>query len=163
MNTDSTPLVDAVRDSRLAEDLSPEQIAVLARLLRLQSLPAREVLAREGSADNLLYVVVSGALGVVKNLGAPDEATIVTLQAGDLAHELGFLDGAARYASLVTLVPTQVLVLEREKLESLVVTDPRILYHVMCSIIRAVHKVQTRLSVHASELTNYIFKQHGRY
>jgi len=163
MNADSTPLYDAVRASRLAEDLNPEQIAVLARLLRLQSLPAREVLAREGSADNLLYVVVSGALGVVKNLGAPDEATIVTLQAGDFAHELGFLDGAVRYASLVTLAPTQVLVLEREKLESLVVTDPRILYRVMCSIIRAVHKVQTRLSVQASELTNYIFKQHGRY
>jgi CRP-like cAMP-binding protein len=163
MNADSTPLYDAVRASRLAEDLSPEQIVVLGSLLRLQSLPAREVLAREGSADNLLYVVVSGALGVVKNLGMPDEATIVTLQAGDFAHELGFLDGAVRYASLVALAPTEVLVLEREKLESLVVTDPRILYRVMCSIIRAVHKVQTRLSVQASELTNYIFKQHGRY
>jgi CRP/FNR family cyclic AMP-dependent transcriptional regulator len=163
MHANSTALYDAVRASRLAEGLSPEQTAVLAQLLRLQTLPAREVLAREGSADNLLYVVVTGALGAVKNLGAADEATIVTLKAGDFAHELGFLDGAARYASLVTLVPTQVLVLEREKLESLVVTDPRILYRVMCSIVRAVHTVQTRLSVQASELTNYIFKQHGRY
>lgn len=163
MDAKSTALYDAVRASRLAEELSPEQTAVLAQVLRLQTLPAREVLAREGSADNLLYVIVSGALGVVKNLGAADETTIVTLQAGDFAHELGFLDGAARYASLVTLVPTQVLVLEREKLESLVVSDPRVLYRVMCSIIRAVHKVQTRLSVQASELTNYIFKQHGRY
>ena len=163
MNANSTALYDTVRTSRLAEGLSPEQTTVLAQLLRLQTLQAREVLAREGSADNLLYVVVSGGLGVVKNLGAADEATIVTLQPGDFAHELGFLDGEVRYASLVALVPTQVLVLEREKLESLVVTDPRILYRVMCSIIRAVHKVQTRLSVQASELTNYIFKQHGRY
>jgi hypothetical protein len=29
--------------------------------------------------------------------------------------------------------------------------------------VRAVHHVQTRLSVQASELTNYIVKQHGRY
>jgi CRP/FNR family cyclic AMP-dependent transcriptional regulator len=163
MNANSTALYDAVRASRLAEGLSPEQTAVLAQLLRLQTLQAREVLAHEGSADSLLYVLVTGALGVVKNLGTADEATIVTLKAGDFAHELGFLDGAARYASLVTLVPTQVLVLEREKLETLIVTDPRILYRVMCSIIRAVHTVQTRLSVQASELTNYIFKQHGRY
>jgi hypothetical protein len=26
-----------------------------------------------------------------------------------------------------------------------------------------VHRVQTRLAMQTSELTNYIFKQHGRY
>jgi hypothetical protein len=33
----------------------------------------------------------------------------------------------------------------------------------MCSIVRAVHRLQTRLSMQAAELTNYIVKQHGRY
>jgi len=60
-------------------------------------------------------------------------------------------------------VPGQVLVLEREWLESLIDSHPRILYGVMCAIVRTVHRVQTRLSMQASELTNYIVKQHGRY
>lgn len=51
---------------------------------------------------------------------------------------------------------------EREQLESLIDTHPRILYAVMCAIVRTVHRVQTRLSVQAGELTNYIVKQHGR-
>ena len=59
--------------------------------------------------------------------------------------------------------PGRVLVLEREKLESLIDSHPRILYRVMCAIVRTVHRVQTRLSMQASELTNYIVKQHGRY
>jgi hypothetical protein len=54
-------------------------------------------------------------------------------------------------------------VLEREKLESLIETNPMVLYKVMCAIVRTVHRIQTRLSVQASELTNYIVKQHGRY
>jgi hypothetical protein len=33
----------------------------------------------------------------------------------------------------------------------------------MLAISRAVHRVQTRLSVQASELVNYVVKQHGRY
>ena len=33
----------------------------------------------------------------------------------------------------------------------------------MRSIIRTVHLVQRRLSMQATELSNYIFKQHGRY
>jgi hypothetical protein len=33
----------------------------------------------------------------------------------------------------------------------------------MCAIVRTVHRVQTRLSLQAAELTNYVTKQHGRY
>jgi CRP/FNR family cyclic AMP-dependent transcriptional regulator len=162
--TPSDPhLYEAVRACPLAKELTPEQTAVLAGLLNLVSFQAKQVLAREGTTDNHLYVVVDGSLGVVKHLGAPDETLIATLNSGDFAHELGFLDGAERYASLVASTEARVLVLEREKLESLIDTHPRILYAVMCAIVRTVHRVQTRLSMQASELTNYIFKQHGRY
>ena len=33
----------------------------------------------------------------------------------------------------------------------------------MCIRDSTVHRIQTRLSMQASELTNYIVKQHGRY
>jgi hypothetical protein len=33
----------------------------------------------------------------------------------------------------------------------------------MCAIARNVHRVQTRMALQATELTNYIVKQHGRY
>ncbi len=156
-------LFDAVRTSRLAQDLTPEQVGVLATVVRLASFRDKEVLAREGGADNRLYVIVEGSLGVVKHLGTPDETLLATLNAGDFAHELGFLDGAERYASLVAARDSKVLVLEREQLESLLDSHPRIVYRVMCAIVRTVHRIQSRLSMQASELTNYIVKQHGRY
>ena len=163
MNTPAPALYEAVKASRLAEGLSSEQVTVLAGLLTLEPVQAQQVLAREGNADNRLYVIVQGSLAIVKHMGTPDETTLVTLNTGDFAHELGFLDGAQRYASLLAASAGQVLVLEREKLESLIDTHPRILYGVMCAIVRTVHRVQTRLSMQATELTNYIVKQHGRY
>ncbi len=156
-------LYEAARACPLAKEMTDEQTAVLAGLLGLESFQAKQVLAREGTTDNHLYVVVAGSLGVIKHLGTPDETLLATLNSGDFAHELGFLDGAERYASLIASTDARVLVLEREKLESLIDTHPRILYAVMCAIVRTVHRVQTRLSMQASELTNYIFKQHGRY
>ena len=42
---------------------------------------------------------------VVRHLGTPDETVLATLYAGDLAHELGFLDGMPRHASLVATSP----------------------------------------------------------
>jgi len=41
--------------------------------------------------------------------------------------------------------------------------EPRTLYAVMRAIVRATHALQTRLSMQAMELTNYVVKQHGRY
>jgi len=163
MNTPAPALHEAVRSSRLAAELSPDETAVLAGQLTLETYRAGQLLATEGTTDNHLYVVVDGSLGVVKHRGTPDETLLATLTTGDFAHELGFLDGAERYASLVALTDARALVLEREKLESLIETHPRILYKVMCAIVRTVHRVQTRLSMQAMELTNYIVKQHGRY
>jgi CRP/FNR family transcriptional regulator, cyclic AMP receptor protein len=163
MSTPDTALLDALRASRLAQDLNLEQVVVLAGVVRLAAYSAKDVLAREGAIDNHLYAVVEGTLGVVRQQGTPGEILIATLHPGDFAHELGFLDGAERYASLVASSDVRVLVLEREGLESLIDSHPRILYALMRAIVRMVHQVQTRLSMQAMELTNYIVKQHGRY
>ncbi|MGZ5205875.1 MAG: cyclic nucleotide-binding domain-containing protein [Caldimonas sp.] len=163
MNPTDPALYEAVRASPLAKELTPEQTDVLAGLLRLETFQPKQVLAREGAADNHLFVVAEGSLGVVKHLGTPEESLLATLHVGDFAHELGFLDGAERFASLVAASQARVLVLEREALERLIEIDPKVLYRVMCAIVRKVHRVQTGLAMQASELTNYIVKQHGRY
>ena len=163
MTPPDTALIEALSASRLAQGLQPDQVAVLATVVRLENYRAKDVLGVEGQPDNHLYALVEGSLGVVRHMGTPDETLVATLRAGDFAHELGFLDGVERYASLVAASDVRVLVLEREGLESLIVSHPRILYAVMCAIVRTVHQLQTRLAIQASELTNYIVKQHGRY
>jgi len=163
MTTSTPALYPDVKASRLAEGLSDDEVRVLAGLLTQESYAPQQLLAREGSVDNRLYVIVDGSLNLVKHQGTPDETLLATLKAGDFAHELGFLDGAERYASLLAGSAARAMVLEREKLESLIDTHPRILYRVMCAIVRTVHRVQTRLAMQATELTNYIVKQHGRY
>ena len=156
-------LIEALRASPIARDLSIEQSQVLAGLTSLHRYDAKQVLGPEGAVDDRLIIVVDGSLAVVKHVGSPDETLLTTLRAGDFAHELGFLDGTPRFSSLVAAEPTRVIELRRSALESLIDTHPRILYAVMCAIVRTVHRVQTRLSVQASELTNYVVKQHGRY
>jgi CRP-like cAMP-binding protein len=77
--------------------------------------------------------------------------------------ELSFIDGTRHYACLVAIASTRVFGLERGKLESLLPTHPQIVYRVMRAIVRTVHQIQRRLSMQSVELTNYIYKQHGKY
>jgi CRP-like cAMP-binding protein len=155
--------LEALRGSQLAAELSNEQCSVLSDLVTLRDLKDGEVLVAEGTADNHLYLIVKGLLCVVKNAGTPEEVTFFTIGAGDFADELSFMDGTEHYASLVARGNTRVLGLERERLESLLNARPDVVYKVMRAIIRAVHQVQRRLSMQSVELTNYIYKQHGRY
>ena len=163
MSASEKSLQEAVRRSPLAAGLSQQQVEVLAGLVSRETFQAGEVIAREGTVDDRLVIVDDGTLEIVRHRGTPDETVLATLRPGDLAHELGFLDGAPRYATLVATGKAHVLMLERARLESLIDSDPRVLYAVMRAILRTTHSLQTRLSMQAAELTNYVFKQHGRY
>lgn len=156
-------LYDTLRASRLAAEMTDEQCRTLAAVMEQRELKEGEVLVREGAPDDHFYLVVKGALGVVKNAGSADQVTLNTLSAGDFVGELSWLDGEPRYASLVAANPLRVLGLQRTALEGLLNTDPQLVYRVMRAIVRVVHQVQRRLAVQQAELTNYIYKQHGRY
>jgi len=153
----------ALRESRLAADLREDECIVLAKVAEVRELKDGEVLVREGSIDDRLYVVVAGSLDVVKYLDSDARLPVATLGPGDLAGEMGFVDGTSYQSSLVTRGSARVLCLAREDLEALLATHPAIVYHVMRAIIRTVHLAQRRLSHQTVELSNYIYKQHGRY
>ena len=156
-------LVDALRRSRIGAELADDEMHTLAGNLRFRDLEPNEVLVGEGTSDDHLYVIVRGALDVVRNAGTPERVTLLTLTTGDLVGELSFIDETPHYASLIASGPTRVFGLERAKLESLLLTHPQIVYRVMRAIVRTVHEIQRRISMHSAELTNYIYKQHGKY
>ena len=153
----------ALHASKLAADLDDQEFNVLAALVEVRDLADGEILVREGAVDDHLYVVAAGLVGVVKYLESDPRLTVATLGTGALAGEMGFVDGTTYHSSLVALGNARVLGLARERLESLLSTHPGIVYHVMRAIIRTVHETQRRLSHQAVELSNYIYKQHGRY
>lgn len=152
-----------MKGSKLAAELTEGQLDTLSESVTLRTLAAGEVLVTEGASDNHLYALVSGTLAIVRGAGTAEPVTLFTVAPGDFVGELSFIDATPHYASVVAAGPASVLGLEREKLEALLVEHPQIVYRVMRAIVRTVHQIQRRLSMQSTELTNYIYKQHGRY
>jgi CRP-like cAMP-binding protein len=150
-------VLEAVRASPIAQALTEEQIRVLAGLVNLRSWQRGDVLAQEGTVDDRLIVIVDGAVAVIKHRGTPDESLLVTLRAGDLAHELGFLDGTPRNASLVAAEAARVLVLSRKALES-VSTRSRASSTRSCARSCARRTGCRHALGQAVELMNYVFQ-----
>lgn len=154
---------DIIRKSPLASELTVEESEALSNIITVRTLKNDEFLIKEGETDSCLYMVAQGALAVVKSTGLGDWITLHVLKEGDLAGELGFVDNREHTASLRAIGEAQIFALERQDFESLLENHPRIVYHVMRAIIRAVHDILRRMNTQHAELTNYITKSHGRY
>ena len=159
---DGASKLELVRNSALAVELTGDQCGVLAGVIDVRDLADGEVLVKQGASDKRLYAVVSGALGVARESDG-QWVNLHVLTKGDLANELGFMDGRPHYAALRAAGPTRVLSLHHDKLESLLEREPVIVYRVMRAILRVVHVILNRLAMQSSELTNYVFKVHGKY
>ncbi len=61
-----------------------------------------EVVVREGDASNLLFLIGSGHVRVLKNFGAPNELELTTLHAKDFFGEMCIIDTLPRMATVVT-------------------------------------------------------------
>lgn len=159
MNTTSKEILD----SRLGFELSDSEATKLASLMQARELRGGDYLIVEGTTDDSLYVIVEGNLEVVKRTAADGVASIAIVREGQLAGELSFLDSNVHTVGLRALSDTKVLGLAREDFEKIVDGDPQLVYKVMRAVARSAHRIMHQMNHEYIELSNYIFKQHGRY
>jgi CRP-like cAMP-binding protein len=157
---DATKLV---LQSSLGTELLQEEADLLSSLMTMRELDDGEFLFTEGTADDSLHVLLEGKLEVVKSTGADEFASLAVLREGDLAGELSFVDGEPHTVGLRALCHSRALCLTREKFESIVADNPKLVYKVMRTVARSAHQIVHRMNYEFIELSNYIFKQHGRY
>jgi cAMP-binding proteins - catabolite gene activator and regulatory subunit of cAMP-dependent protein kinases len=93
---------------------------IAARITELD-VPADRVIARQGEIGTGFFIVVSGAVRVVR-----DGETIAQLGAGDFFGELSVLDGRPRIAQVVSSEPTTCLALASWDFEAVVQEQPSV-------------------------------------
>ena len=152
-----------VAASPLGAELSNAQCAALAAVVEIRRVAPRSYLIEEGTRDDSLHVLLAGALEVVKSAGPGEPASLAVLRPGDLAGEMSFVDGMQHQTGLRAVADSEVLSLRRDAFERLVAQDPELVYKVMRAVVRAAHELMHRMNFQYIELSNYIFKQHGRY
>ena len=158
-----TDRVDLILASSLGAELSPEEAQVLDSLMSSRALADGDYLITERTNDDALHVLLTGKLEVVKTTGAGETASLAVLRDGELAGELSFIDGEPHTVALRALCDCVVISLARKEFESIVDEHPQLVYKVMRAIARSAHRIVHRMNLQFVELSNYVFKQHGRY
>lgn len=151
-----------VEHSPLGVELENGEIRILAELVEERRLADGDFLIEDGGRDDGLHAILDGKVEVVKRSGG-DYASLAVLREGELAGELSFIDGTPHTVGLRALCDTHVLTLQRAAFEGIIDTHPQLAYKVMRAVARSAHRIMHRMNTEFLELSNYIFKQHGRY
>jgi len=154
---------EMIRTSPLGTELSDSQCQALAEKVTVMGLKGDQFLIEEGQKDDSLYVIISGHLEVLIKSTGGDFVTLHLLREGEMAGELGFLDGLPHSASLRAVGNCIAICLTREEFETFIEEDPDLMYKVMRAITRTVHAILCDMNKSHAEMNNYIYKQHGRY
>lgn len=161
---DSQPAnADMICSSPLGRELSDSQCQALSEKVTVVGLNDGQFLIKEGEGDDCLYVIISGHVEVLINSSGGDLVTLHLLREGEMAGELGFLEGHPHSASLRAVGDCAAICLTREDFESFIEQDPVLMYKVMRAILRTVHSILCDMNRSHVEMNNYIYKQHGRY
>jgi CRP-like cAMP-binding protein len=128
MSTDPFPnrapgghLLDVLRRAPIVQGLSEEQLTALLVRNRIITCARGEVIIEEGSLGREMYIVLEGALAVVKDparlgtieKGSIEPRVIATIERGQSFGEMALVGGGPRDATIVVLHDqTTLLVLE---------------------------------------------------
>jgi HEAT repeat protein len=96
--------------------MTVEQLRVLADVCEEEFFPAETRLFNEGNPGGVLYVVISGRVGIEQEKRKGSFARIATVEAGSYLGEADFFDANLRSSSAIAIQDTRTLRLRREPL-----------------------------------------------
>ena len=165
MTTDELKM-RVLHNSDLTEELRDAEIEALASVMTVQEYKAGEFLLRPGETllEKTLMILGAGEVEASATVKG-EKATLHLLQPGDIAGIITFVGGDATQISATIQVKkdSKVLLLERTPFESLLNTNPAIVYYVMRGLVRHVHGIVRRMNMQSVEMNNYIHRTGGRY
>lgn len=81
----------------------------IAKLAKHHSYKKGEIIVKEGARDGRLFIIISGEVEVIKNLGAGDEKPLRVLRSDNYFGEMALIDDHVRTASVVAKEDTEAL------------------------------------------------------
>lgn len=121
--------------------LSPEPLAVLAEMVRIDAYGAGETVCEAGEAAAECYVVASGSLAVMLP-GA--EAPVRTLGPGEVLGEYGLFTERVRTATVLAVRESELLVVDYERLQRLLLEFPEATFSLLSTTVRRLIDAERR-------------------
>jgi tetratricopeptide (TPR) repeat protein len=115
-----------IPSSPLFEVLAPEERAAVIREMVFVEHEEGDIIITEGEVGSSLYVLVSGEVKVFTRGPRGESVPLAALGEGDFFGEVSVLSGKPRTATITAARHTELLRLDRDRLEAIIDRHPRV-------------------------------------
>lgn len=125
----------------LFRHLAEADANVLTSHCTTRTYPANTVLITEGDSSDSLYVILEGEVKVYVSDPHGKEAILNLMGPGEYFGELALLDDAPRSASVVTMMPTKVMIISKGEFKRCLTTNPELAYKLIVSLTQQIRSL----------------------
>ncbi len=137
-------MLDELRQVPLFADLSEEDLERLYEMAETVSVPAGQLVLREGDPGDSLYVVLDGELEVTKRQGG-QEVLLSSYEQGQFFGEMALLERAPRSASVRTLRESHLLAIDQAAFQTLLSCSPSAPFNILRTVTSRLRSTESML------------------
>ena len=115
----------------------------ISKLTQCHRYEKGDVIVREGARDGRLFVIVSGEVVVIKDLGGPSELVLRELGDGTYFGEMALIDDYVRTASVVARVDTEVISLDQWDFRDEIKKYPSVAIELLQTLSRRIRAIES--------------------
>lgn len=121
-----TEIQDVLKETKLFEPLSDEDIENLVSYCEIKSFKIGELIVEQDDLSSTLYIINTGIVSVIRNDESGQEIKVSQLSKGDLFGEMSLLTGEPRSASVRAVTFCELIEVRKDGLESIMKIKPRL-------------------------------------
>ncbi|MBW1989222.1 MAG: cyclic nucleotide-binding domain-containing protein [Deltaproteobacteria bacterium] len=117
---------DLLSGVSIFEELTPEEMGIVARHMHLLDMGEGELVFEEGEPGSYVCFVSDGDLAVIKDAKSGQRARLATLSRGDSIGEMAVVDRFPRSATVVAETDATLVTLDRDDFVQILSAYPQI-------------------------------------
>lgn len=146
--------IELLRKASLFEGLTDDQLAQVAKIASQVDIQPNQIVFAENDRATNLYVVVSGRVALLIDIGGGKQTMVDTISPGETFGWSAVVPPHTMTASAKTVEPTVLLSLPGRQIRDFCLTDCRMCYQIMENLART---ISTRLKDTRLQLTSLAF------
>ena len=127
--------IDAVEPQHMFDDFSRQETALFSEYLECFGVPRDSTVLREGDEGDFLAILVTGQAVILKNHNGLQKV-VHELNPGEMIGEMSLVDGKPRFATCVTVEPSDFAVLTHERFHQMLADHPRLANKLLLMLLR---------------------------
>ena len=129
-----------LRSLTIFSDLDKNELEIVYKRVFEQSIKKGSLLFVEGEPGELLYIIMSGCVEIIKKTKYNEEIGLATMGANEIVGEMSLIDSEPRTATGRTSEDSVLMVITKQKFDEILKSDPRIAAKILMGLLKVMSR-----------------------